>query len=373
MSRRLDVIRGRATLAARRIRVPAEDDPFEFFASCGMTDGLPVVPPTEDRVLRMLEGTSHAATDIIADVPPNLVPVTVEKVAINAVMAGCRPEHLPVVLAAVEAACSGDFNLHGVLATTYFVGPVIVVNGPIRRAIGLNFQTNAFGQGTRANATIGRALQLIVRNIGGGRPGEVDMATLGQPGKYTCCIGEYEEVSAWDPLHVEQGFDRHDSTVTVFAGEAPRAIRDQLSRGARSLATSIGWSLESVAHVKLRGIGEVMLVVSPEHARTFEREGVSKDDLRGYIQDATARPLRELLPDDRYEKGVAVNSLPRSWRDATGQPTQEALDRPVPKFSRPDDILIVVAGGTAGKFSAVLGGWAPGASGSIAVTRKIHF
>lgn len=374
VARRLAVRRGDERLAARRVRAPAggETDAFEFCAEQGWTDGLPVVPPTETRVLRMLDGAARPADEVVAHVPPNLAPATVEKVAINAVMAGCRPEYFPVVLAAVEAACADAFNLHGVLATTYFVGPLVIVNGPIRREIGLNCGRNVFGQGSRANATIGRALQLVVLNVGGGRPGAVDVSTLGQPGKFGACIGEREEASCWEPLHVERGFARDRSTVTVFAGEAPRAIRDQRSRSAASLAASIGLSLEAIAHVKLHGMDEALLVVSPEHARTFERGGCSKDDLRARIQEVTARPLRELLPSDACEKGTWVEALPNDWLDADGRPTEEALDRPLPKFSGPEKILIVVAGGDAGKFSAAVGGWASGGLGSKAVTRAIR-
>ena len=248
---------------------------------------------------------------------------------------------------------------------------MIVVNGPIRHAIGLNCGRNVFGQGFRANLTIGRALQLVVQNVGGGRPDGVDMSTLGQPGKIGCCIGENEEASCWEPLHVERGFASTDSTVTVFAGEAPRAIRDQLSRSARSLAASLGLSLESVAHVKLHGIGEAMLVVSPEHIRTFERDDFSKADLRARIQEVTARPLRDLLPDVECQKGTVPRGLPPTWLGPDGRPTPEALDRTLPKFNRPDDIIVVVAGGTAGKFSAVVGGWASGGKSSTAVTLKI--
>ena len=371
IARRLAVRRGSAILAARRVRVPADDDPFEFMASRGLGDGLPVVPPTEERVLRMLEGTTRAASDVVAHVPPNLAPATVEKVAVNAVMAGCRPEYLPVVIAAAEAACTDAFNLHGVLATTYFAGPVIVVNGPIRQQVGLNCGRNLFGQGFRANATIGRALQLLVRNIGGGRPDGVDMSTLGQPGKFTCCIGEREEASPWEPLQVERGFGAETSTVTLFAGEAPRAIRDQLSRTARSLGASLGLCLEAMAHPKLHQMGEVLLVVSPEHALTFARDGYSKTDLRTRIQEVTARPLGELLPNDECQKGMALRAIPRDLLGADGRPTAAALDTPLSKFKRDEDILIMVGGGTAGKFSAVVGGWASGAAGSTAVTREI--
>ncbi len=371
IAQRLAVRRGAARLAARRVRIPAAEDPQEWLAARGVDDGLPVVPPTEARVLRMLEGTSRAAAEVVALVPPDLAPATVEKVAINAVMAGCRPEHLSVVIAALEAACTDEFNLHGVLATTYFATPVMIVNGPIRRAIGLNCGGNVFGQGFRANAAIGRALQLVVRNVGGGRPGEVDMATLGQPGKFTCCIGENEEESPWEPLHVERGFRPEQSTVTLFAGEAPRAILDQASRSARSLATSLGLCLEAVAHPKLHGYGEVVLVVSPEHARTLAADGWSKADVRRRIQEVTSRPLRACLPDEECAEGIPLEALPAEIRGPDGRPRPEVLALPVPKFRRDDDVLMVVAGGSAGKFSAVVGGWVGGRMGSIAVTREI--
>ena len=372
VARRLAVARGRAGLAARRVRIPVDEDPFEFLSTQGLDDGLPVVPPTEERVLRMLAGSSRPASDEVALVPPNLASATVEKIAINAVMAGCRPEYLPVVIAAVEAACTDAFNLHGVLATTYFATPVVVVNGPIRREIDLNCGGNVFGQGSRANATIGRALQLVVRNVGGGKPGEIDMATFGHAGKFTCCIGENEEASCWEPLHVERGFHRETSTVTLFAGEAPRAAGDQLSRSARSLATSIGLCLASVAHPKLHGMGEVMLVVSPEHVRTFERDGYTKADLRARIQEVTTRPLKEYLPDEECEKGTPLAALPRDLLGPDRRPRPDALSVPLPKFRRAEDILIVVAGGPAGKFSAIVGGWVAGAKGSVAVTREIR-
>jgi len=371
VAQRLAIRRRAAQLSARRVRIPLADDPFEFFARLGIDDGLPVVPPTEARVVRMLEGTRRSPSEVVALVPPNLAPATVEKIAINAVMAGCRPEYLRVVIAALEAACTDDFNLHGVLATTYFPTPVIVVNGPIRHEIGMQCGGNAFGQGFRANASIGRAVQLVVRNIGGGRPGEVDMATLGQPGKFTCCIGENEEESPWEPLHVERGFQLEQSTVTLFAGEAPRAILDQTSRSARSLATSLGLCLESVAHPKLHGYGEVLLVVCPEHGRTLEADGWSKADLRRRIQQATSRPLGQCLPDSECAEGLPLQALPRELLGPDGRPKPEALAFPVPKFRRDEDILIVVAGARAGKFSAVLGGWVGGKMGSVAVTREI--
>ncbi|MEN8185277.1 MAG: thioredoxin family protein, partial [Myxococcota bacterium] len=202
-------------LRARRVMLAPLEDEMEALFDREWSDGLPLVPPTARRVLAMLEGTSREAEEVVATVPPDLVPCTVEKVAINAVMAGCKPEYLPVVLAALEAACTEEFNAHGLLATTMPAGPVIVVNGPIRRAIGMNSGRNAFGQGNRANLTIGRALQLVLRNVGGGRPGEVDRATHGNPGKLSFCFAEDEEGSPWTPLSTALGAAPGASTVTL--------------------------------------------------------------------------------------------------------------------------------------------------------------
>src|SRR2546425_11694475 len=188
-------------------------------------------------------------------------------------MAGCKPEYLPIVLAAVEAACTSEFNAHGLLATTYFAGPVVIVNGPIARAIGMNSGVNAFGQGNRANATIGRALQLVIRNVGGGRPGEVDRATLGNPGKYTFCFAEDEQGSPFEPLSVERGLPRGASAVTLFAGEGPRGVFDPRSRTPESLSRSLAWCLRTVAHPKLVRDYDAQVVISPEHGRVFREAG----------------------------------------------------------------------------------------------------
>src|SRR5262249_45212539 len=222
----------------RRVELGPEEDDAEAMFARGWTDGLPVVPPTPERVARMLTGTTRDPHEIVAVVPPDLVECTVEKVAINATLAGCRPEYLPVVLTAVEAACTDEFNAHGLLATTWFSGPLVVVNGPITRALGMNSGINALGQGNRANATIGRALQLVIRNVGGGRPGEVDRATLGNPGKYTFCFAEDEAGSPWEPLAVERGVEAGRSAITLFAAEGVRGVVDQLSREPESLARS---------------------------------------------------------------------------------------------------------------------------------------
>jgi hypothetical protein len=342
-------------LRSRRLELARLEDEAEAFFERGWTDGLPVVPPTPARVLRMLEGTSRAADEVVALVGPEFNECTVEKVAVNAVMAGCRPEYLPVVLAALEAACTDEFNMHGLLCTTWFAGPVVIVNGPIAREIGMNSGVNALGQGNRANATIGRALQLIVRNVGGGRPGEIDRATLGNPGKYTFCFAEDEEGSPWEPLSVERGLPAGASAVTLFAGEGPRGMADQLSRTPESLARSFAWCLEGVWHPKLALYADAVLVVSPEHARVFRDAGWSKTRLRQELTGLLTRPGRDLVREARD----CAEGMPESLEGAD-----------IPKFA-PDGLLIVHAGGRAGLFSAVIGGWVRGEIGSQPVTREV--
>ncbi|MGH7913734.1 MAG: TlpA family protein disulfide reductase, partial [Candidatus Binataceae bacterium] len=223
------------------------------------------------------------------------------------------------------------------------------------------------GSGNRANATIGRAVKLALRNVGGARPGEIERTALGGPGKYTACYPEWEERSPWEPLHVERGFRREDNVVTVFGLEpGPRLIVDQLSRTAHALAGSLGMALESCWHPKLHGYGEVLLVISPEHADTIKRDGWTKAQVRNRIQDASARPIRELLPDANAGEGMALKHL------GLVNPSAEQLEQRVTKFRKPENINIIVAGGEAGKFSSAFGGWFSGPMGSISVSRKIE-
>jgi hypothetical protein len=346
---------GGAVLASRRVEIGDAEDPVEACFERGWTDGLPVVPPTPARVLRMLQGTSRRPDEIVGLVPPDLAPCSVEKVAVNAVMAGCKPEYMPVVLAAVEAALVDEFGMHGVLCTTMFAGPVVIVNGPVARRVGVNAGVNALGQGHRANAAIGRALQLVIRNVGGGRPGEVDRATLGTPGKYSFCFAEAEH-PAWEPLSVERGFARDASVVTLFAGEGVQGIVDQKSRTPESLARSFALCLRAVDHPKLAMAGDALLVVSPDHARVFIEAGWSKARLRDELERLLLRPADEMLAG---ADGIA-EGLPAALAGKT-----------VPKF-RPGGLVIVRAGGNAGLFSAVIAGWAAsGPTGSIPVSKEI--
>lgn len=352
-------------LRARRIEIAERDDVAEFLFDQGLTDGLPVVPPTPERVIRMLAGTRRDPQEVVAVVPPNLAPCTVEKVAISAVMAGCKPEYLPVVLAAVEAACTDEFNGHGVMATTMGASPLMIVNGPIRHRIGMNMRLGALGQGNRANATIGRALRLVLRNVGGARPGETERSTLGNPMKFTMCFAEWEERSDWTPLHVERGFQPDEDVVTLFpATGGPSQIVDQASRTARAVAGSLAAKLESVWHPRTRPLGDVVLVVSPEHLGTLRAEGWTKERLRQHLYERTTRPLREVLADADGDGVPARRFGPQG-------PSAEELERPVPKFVGPEYIHIVVAGSPAGMFSALFEGWAFGPTGSQPVSRRI--
>ncbi len=342
-------------LRSRRIELAELDDEMELLFERGFTDGLPVVPPTEARVLRMLEGTSRAPDEVVAVVAPNLVEVTVEKVAINAVMAGCKPEYMPWVITAVQAVCTNEFNIHGVLATTMPVGPVIICNGPGAAAIGMNGGGNALGQGNRANLTIGRAVQLVVRNVGGGRPGEVDRATHGNPGKVSFCFAELERGSPFQPLAQSRGVADGRNALTVFCGEGPRCVVDQKSRVAESLASSFAACLQAMHHPKLVLGFDAVLVVGPEHARVLAEAGWDRERLLAELHARLDRPGSDLV--------VGAAGM------AEGVPEWLA-DKMLNKF-QPGGLLIVHAGGGAGLFSAIIGGWANGAVGSTPVTMEV--
>lgn len=344
---------GASPLAGRRVEFASAEDEIEAMYDLGWSDGLPVVAPTEARVMRMLGGTTRDPQEIVAVIPPLLEPATVEQVAINAVLAGCRPEYLPVVLTAVEAACTDQFNMHGLLCTLWFSGPLVIVNGPIRHEIGMNSGKNALGQGNRANSTIGRALQLVVRNLGGGKPGDngIDRSALGAPSKVGWCLAEDEEglPAGWPSLSVERGFSPQDSTVTLFAGHGPSGAVDQTSRTPEDLTRSLAGRLIATGH--RHQPSEAMLVMTPEHQRVFADAGWSKQRFRDELD-----PLLMLDP-----------ASARAGVGAAGSDSAEG----VPKF-RPGSLLIMRAGGDAGAFSAIIEGWVGGRTGSEPITRKIE-
>ena len=351
-------------IRARKLEIGSLDDPFEFMFDQGVSDGLPLVPPTPERVMRMLDGTRRDPQQVLAQMPPNLADLTIEKVAINAVMAGCKPEYLPVVIAALEAICTDEYNIHGVMATTMGASPVIVVNGPIRHKLEMNMGIGALGQGNRANATIGRAVRLAVRNVGGAKPGGTERSALGNPAKFTMCFAEWEERHPWQPLHVERGFDADESVVTVFTmSSGPTLIVDQDSRNGRSLGASFGLCLESIFHPKAHYSADTLVVVCPEHVDTFVSDGFDKAALRARIQEVTERPISELAGTAECAVGFPPEQIAKM--------DEAALAKRLPKFRQESDIHITVAGGDAGKFSGAFHGWVTGPMGSMITSRKI--
>lgn len=352
--------RAQGRIRSRILALGALEDPVEALHDRGVTDGLPVVPPTPERVVAMLEHTTRDPQDVVALVPPYGGEATVEKIAVNAVMAGCPPEVLPIVLAAVEAACAPEFTLHGVVCTTHPAGPLVVVSGPLAEHVGMNAAGNCLGQGNRANSTVGRALQLAVRNLGGGRPGIEDRAAHGQPGKVGACFAERLEGMPWEPLAQDRGLPAGETGVTVFAAEAPRIIADQRARDAEGLAHSYAHALESVAHPKERLLWDALLLVAPEHGRLFAQDGWDRARLRERLFELTCTPAGELV---RGARGMPEGMAPGLVEDPSEL---------VPKFADPDRILIAYAGGDAGLFATVFGGWASGEMGSTPVTRSVE-
>ena len=304
-------------------------DPVEALYARGVTDGLPVVPPTVARVRAAVEASGRLRDTLIGLIAPRLGRATVERIAVNAVMAGCRPEYLPAVIAGVEAICDPDFSLVGVSGTTDAVAPLLILNGPVRQALDVNSGAGAFGPGWRANATIGRAVRLCWLNIGGAAPGVISMSTFSQPGRYSYCIGENEEASPWEPLHVEHGFAPAESTVAVMAAEALQVVADTQHRSARAVLATIARSGAVIASDGHAGLTDTLLVISPEHARTIAGDGWTKAQVRTFLWEETRARVN----------GAAV-----------------------PKFREAANIHIVVAGGPAGRFSAWIPGWPfPGA------------
>jgi hypothetical protein len=312
-------------------------DELEDMFERGWTDGLPVVPPTPERVEAMLGGRDPNVP--LGPVPPAHGEATLGRVAACAVLAGCRPAYFPVVVAAVEAALDPTFNAHGVAVTTQPAGPIVVVNGPGREELGFNGGMGALGPGSRANATVGRALRLVLTLTGGARPGGLDRATLGHPGKLTCCFAENEEASPWAPLHVDRGFAPGATTVTLVAGDAPLSISEHRSRTPEELASTLAWAAAGHWSPFWWPMDDTSLfVICPEHAALFAEHGWSKERVRAALFDSVQRSAAELR---RGETTPLVHAA--------------ADDEQLHKWTGPEKILIVVAGGEAGRFSAVFG------------------
>ena len=251
---------------------PSHEEWYGYVEERGWGDGLPTVPPTEEAVAALVGGLREQP-EPFPPIPPRRVAPTLTSLAANAVMAGCRPEHFPAVLAALRATTRPEFNLHGILATTHPCTPMVVVSGPIRSALGVNCGANCLGQGTRANAVIGRAVHLVLTNIGGARPGVMDRATQGSPAKFTYCFGENEEESPWEPYHVRRGFAASDDVVTVAATESPHNINDHGSTSGDEILTTISGAMSESGSNNVYIRGPHFVVLGPEHAATLNRDG----------------------------------------------------------------------------------------------------
>jgi len=326
------------------------DDDFDavnqLFREKGWSDGLPLIPPTQARVEQMLAYCDRPWNEPIGRMAPRYGEATPLRLAANAVMAGCRPEYFPLILLAIEALCDERFNLYGIQATTHPCAPLMIVNGPIVKELGINSGHNAFGPGVQANATIGRAIRLALVNIGGAIPGLGDMATFGGPQKYSYCVAENEDASPWEPLHVERGFPREASTVTVVGAEAPHNINDHESHTAEGICTTIAGQLATTGNNDVYYDAEPLIVFGPEHARTVANEGWSKADVRRFIH------LQAQIPLGRFSK----ENIERRFRVADlfeGRYQEAGYEALVPMARRPEAFMIAVIGG-AGKHSAII-------------------
>ena len=338
-------------LASNQIEVSASYEAInDLYLQKKWSDGLPVLPPTIEAVEKMLAGTGKNPQDVIAVVPPNMGEATVEKIAINAVMAGCLPDYLPVIITAVEAMCERQLNLYGIQATTHPVSLLLIVNGPVAKKLEINCRSGAFGPGWRANATIGRTIRLILMNIGGAFPGKTSMVTQGQPSRYTYCVAENEEESPWQPLHVERGFAPSESTVTVCAAESPRNINEHAAVSGEEILTTIAGSVASMgSNNMISQRGEPILALGPEHAATLSRSGFSKNEIRAFVHQKARIPRASF-------HGRAIKQYFSQFKE----------DALIPITANQEDIIVIVLGG-AGKHSSFL----PTFGDTRSVTRAI--
>ena len=323
-------------------------DLIEYYYERGFTDGLPVVPPTQEKIDAIVARLGGNPSFVEARIAPRWGELTREVLAINMVMAGCKPEYTPVVLAAVKALTDQSFNLNGVQATTHVAAPLLIVNGPIAKEIGMNGGVNAFGSGNRANATIGRAIRLIMLNVGGGWPGDLDKSTLGHPGKYTYFVAENEAQSPFAPYHVEHGFKPEDSTVFVMAAEAPHSVTNHISNDPEGILDTMCSAMSTIASNSAVLGGHIAVVLGLEHAQTIAQHGWSRADIRNYLWVNHGNRFIDLAYGHRYGK-VYNRNLPKYYKRED--------DSRIPIVHSPDHIHLFVMGGEAGRFSVLIPGW----------------
>ncbi|MFB6346258.1 MAG: hypothetical protein ABEK50_10870 [bacterium] len=327
--------------SSEKHEVETEQDAVEELMSAGKTDGLPVVPPTPERVRSMFSTIHFDPDDILGTIPERRRRITAEKVAINAVMAGCEPEHFPVVIAAVQAILDPRYSIHGPSASTAGPAVLTVVNGPIVEELGFRSKDHLFAPGNRANATVGRAINLVLRNTAGSTIDEFDRACFSHPGRYSYCIAENTSASPWSSFHVERGFDADDSTVTVFAAEAPNQVANNSGGSAEAVLSTIAGRMAAPGVMGLGFDSEVVVVLGQEHTGTILEDDFDKQDVREFLAREAFMTLEEakecgMLPNDVEEGDDEIE---------------------VPLVNDPSNVYVLTAGGEAGPFSVVIPGW----------------
>ena len=330
-------------------------DLIEAYYQKGFTDGFPVVPPTQDSVSAMLAAGCLEQDQVIGEIVTRNVVITADKVALNAVMAGCLPEYMPVVVSAVRGICHPDFNYHGMATSTGGAALTILVNGPIVDRIGLNSGENLFGPGFRANMTIGRALRLLMMNSLNTRPGGLDRSTIGTPAKISFCFAENEQRSPWEPFHVERGFDPEESATTVFACQDIIQVYNQLAQTPEPFLEGVADAMANMGSMNIVSQQNLIVVLAGEHLRLMTKAGWKKQQVKHYLFDHARRSVAELKKVKRIPGEV--------------QAGDETTYRHV--VSQPDDIVVVSGGGDVGTFSACLLSWGGSRSATAMVTTRI--
>lgn len=331
----------------------------EEYRQRGWTDGLPVVPALDDDVREMVAASGRMPGESLGAIPPRYGEATIEVLAANAVMAGCSPEHFGIVIAALEAMLEPDFNLYNVQATTHPVAPLLIVHGPAAALLGVNGGAGALGPGVAANAVLGRAIRLILINVGGALPGVGDRATIGSPAKYAFCCTENIAESPWAEFHTTRGYEPHESCVTVIACEGPQNVQDHENSMPALLLDVIASTMAHLGHNGwyLSKGAEITVGFCPEHADVLARNGWQRDDIQRYLYH------RAVMPYEALKRGGMWKSRDWPlWMEALGEQSGGML----PAVRRPEDILLLVVGGE-GKHSVVM----PGFGASRSVTRRL--
>jgi hypothetical protein len=350
---------------ANSFHADAFEQAIEKFYENGWTDGLPIVLPTRELVEAMIAAAGRDRDESLGEMPPANGKITIEKLAINAVMGGCKPEYFPVVIAAIKAMMAPEHNLTGVIQTTHMCVTLTIINGPIARKLGFNSRDGVFGNGYRANAAVGRAVRLAMWNLGGAVPGKTDMSTLSNPAEYAFCIAEEEEDNPWEPLHVERGFARGSDAVTVFACEGPHSANCQGTPG--EMLYVLGDTLAALGSNNIHSGGQALVVINPRQAEEFAKAGWSKNDVRQHLWENARRTVEEIRMCGEHRAAVRT-SLVQQRRN----PFRYGIDSPtarIPVTDSPKDLHILVAGGRT-YFAAVCPGW--GGHGGHAVTMPLN-